>query len=37
VAPLLALQHVLLSPFAPRSLALGLVIATCLLGLLRCL
>jgi DMSO/TMAO reductase YedYZ heme-binding membrane subunit len=37
VAPLLALQHVLLAPFAPRSLALGLVLATCAIGLGRCL
>jgi DMSO/TMAO reductase YedYZ heme-binding membrane subunit len=37
VAPLLVLQHVLLAPFAPRSLAFGLVLATCVLGLARCL
>lgn len=37
VAPLLVLQHVLLAPFAPRSLALGLVLCTCVLGLGRCL
>jgi DMSO/TMAO reductase YedYZ heme-binding membrane subunit len=37
VAPLLVLQHVLLAPFAPRSLALALVAATFVLGLGRCL
>lgn len=37
IAPLLVLQHVLLAPFAPRGLALGLVLATLVLGLARCL
>ena len=37
VAPLLVLQHVLLSPFGSRGLALGLVAAACALGLARCL
>jgi methionine sulfoxide reductase heme-binding subunit len=37
VAALLVLQHVLLSPFAPRALTLGLFGAALLLGLLRLL
>jgi DMSO/TMAO reductase YedYZ heme-binding membrane subunit len=36
-APLLVLQHVALSPFGPRALALGLVLLACVLGLGRCL